>query len=709
MKKFLMGLFCLAVGAVVMPWRMNTVCAEESYTPAPEEYYVDEDGVFGENGYYQREEEWVVTDENMQPITKLELHVGETKELNVYYKEDDGSFGETSIWRGEWITESGSSLDDLTSAYDSDLADTWYSDIEDCTTLYVKGLQETGEQMLLVTLLETLGDTAIVRIPVTVLPAEEGVIYPEDESKTVFSTLEEMYAAIRKNEREHKNEDYTLWILSELGEEFEQPTQGYLGGVCGFYTDQGQYAPYEGDYMMYSGYGFSAENLGSTEYNYKGKKYLAVEVSRSAYIYNTTCEQERWVDEKIAEICGEVGELGAYRNASDYEKVMACVNYIQNHVSYIGTTDGFYHTAYSALHEGKATCEGYSLLLYRLLREFGIQNRILSTVDTEAAHGFNIVLLEGNYYYCDVLSNVILKGRQNVTHAQFDTLYSSNEFANAILNRISQTDYEPNSNYSESLVEQNGRYYFYENGVMVTSKEAYVDGAWRWFDADGSMAVSKDVYQHSSGGKWVRYNEQGEMIKGEDELHGGWYYFEPITGTMMKGPVILPDGRKVFYDTINGQMLRGEHTINGITFAFDENDGHLVSGPQTGFWINADGKEFWYEDWQRQGWEPANEAYRGKEIYDAATDAWYWLDNVQHGAKAFSKDVYQESWAGAFGDNGEYGKWVRYDGQGHMIKGWQTTDAGTYYFDPITGAMVKGQLELDGTTYHFDEATGVMK
>ena len=41
-----------------------------------------------------------------------------------------------------------------------------------------------------------------------------------------------------------------------------------------------------------------------------------------------------------------------------------------------------------------------------------------------------------------------------------------------------------------------------------------------------------------------------------------------------------------------------------------------------------------------------------KRIYDPASDAWYWLDNIQNGAMAASKDVYQES-------NG--GKWVRYD------------------------------------------------
>ena len=60
--------------------------------------------------------------------------------------------------------------------------------------------------------------------------------------------------------------------------------------------------------------------------------------------------------------------------------------------------------------------------------------------------------------------------------------------------------------------EENGAKYWYENGVRQGSegrgKEIYDPGsdAWYWLDAanNGKMAVSKDVYQESNGGKWVR-------------------------------------------------------------------------------------------------------------------------------------------------------------------------------------------------------------
>lgn len=258
--------------------------------------------------------------------------------------------------------------------------------------------------------------------------------------------------------------------------------------------------------------------------------------------------------------------------------------------------------------------------------------------------------------------------------------------------------------------EENGAKYWYENGVKQGTegrgKEIYdpSSDAWYWLDApDGKMAVSKDVYQESLAGdwgdmtgadgsrygKWVRYDENGHMIKGWQATEAGVYYFDPTYGTMAKGVAL----------------------IDGVSYYFDPQTGIRQDG--TG-WITIDGVSYWYENGIRQGYDPNNENYRGKEIYDPSTDAWYWLDNVQQGAKAAGKDVYQESLAGDWGDavneNGEkIGKWVRYDGNGYMVKGWQTNEAGTYYFDPTYGTMAKGQVEIDGASYYFDPTTGILQ
>ena len=228
----------------------------------------------------------------------------------------------------------------------------------------------------------------------------------------------------------------------------------------------------------------------------------------------------------------------------------------------------------------------------------------------------------------------------------------------------------------------NGKDYWYENGVKQGTtgrgKEIYDpdSDAWYWLDADqgGAKAVSKDVYQESNGGKWVRYDANGHMIKGWDTNDHGTYYFDLVTGAMSKGDATI-DGLPCSFDTVTGI---------GLNCA----------------WKRINGKDYWYEGGKRQGYDPNNAAYRGKEIYDPASNGWYWLDNVQQGAKAVSKDVYQES---------SGGKWVRYDANGQMIKGWNTNADGTYYFDPITGAMAKGTTTIDGMTYYFDPATGVKR
>ena len=174
--------------------------------------------------------------------------------------------------------------------------------------------------------------------------------------------------------------------------------------------------------------------------------------------------------------------------------------------------------------------------------------------------------------------------------------------------------------------------------------------------------------------------------------------------------------------------------------------------PVFGF-CTINGKKYWFEDGVRQGvyGDPKNvrdvqygRIERGREIYDLETDAWFWLDAVYDGAVAASKEVWvpyiyrdEEKWDDAEismnADNADAGledyiyrcmkegtgKWVRYDENGAMLKGWveikgelaklyPDQNGNIYYYDHFTGLMVKGWLTIDGELHHFDETTGVM-
>lgn len=283
---------------------------------------------------------------------------------------------------------------------------------------------------------------------------------------------------------------------------------------------------------------------------------------------------------------------------------------------------------------------------------------------------------------------------KNCASAQFvdATVKQTSGVTTAAVN-FNGKDYTAKYGEKNGWVEENGKKYWYEKGVKQGTtgrgKEIYDpdSDAWYWLDAvqGGAMTVSKDVYQESAAGqwadkpdgtgKWVRYDENGHMVKGWQTTDKGTYYFDLITGAMAKGA--------------------GD--IDGVPCAFDEYTGIALDGQ----WLTIKGADFWYEKGVRQGLEG-----RGKEIYDPASDAWYWLDAVDQGKKATSKDVYQESEAGQWADRADgTGKWVRYDAQGHMIKGWSADKR--YYFDPIYGTMAKGDAVIDGRTYHFDKNTGI--
>jgi hypothetical protein len=316
--------------------------------------------------------------------------------------------------------------------------------------------------------------------------------------------------------------------------------------------------------------------------------------------------------------------------------------------------------------------------------------------------------------------------------------------------------YDPDVNKPTELSDgwryKNGKQFFYENGVRSglegRGKEVAdpVTKEWYWLDSiqDGAVAKDKDVYQESLAGewgdiigddglkygKWVHYDSEGRMLKGmqyiqitdktsEDYGKWFWYYFDPQYGTMAKGYAAITqlndageeETNYYYFDETTGRMQYGEFEVDGIIYRMDVYTGKGWNG-----WWDPDGDGLdrcWYENGIRQGYDGNNPNYRGKEIYDPDSDAWYWLDNNNKGLMAAGKDVYQESYAGEWGDIiGEdglkYGKWVRYDDWGHMVKGWNWDGTNSWYFDKITGTMVKGTATIDGVTYTFASDTGIL-
>ncbi len=156
--------------------------------------------------------------------------------------------------------------------------------------------------------------------------------------------------------------------------------------------------------------------------------------------------------------------------------------------------------------------------------------------------------------------------------------------------------------------------YWYEEGIkqgtaadpkavffddIARGREIYDSDTDKWYwldaDADGAAAVSKEVfmpyvYQNEKAfdevsmeenaensddgtedyilncmknnlGKWVRYDENGGMMK-------GWVEIEENSGLSK----IFPDqvGNKYYYDNKTGAMVKGDVCIDGVDYHFDE-------------------------------------------------------------------------------------------------------------------------------------------
>lgn len=114
--------------------------------------------------------------------------------------------------------------------------------------------------------------------------------------------------------------------------------------------------------------------------------------------YYTTYEQELEVTDTVEAVLESLNP----DNLSDYQKVKALYDYICQNVSYDYDSPGkLKHTAYAALINRTAVCQGYALLLYRFCLEMDIDCRLIAGDTSQGGHGWNIIKLGGLYYNAD--------------------------------------------------------------------------------------------------------------------------------------------------------------------------------------------------------------------------------------------------------------------------------------------------------------------
>lgn len=141
----------------------------------------------------------------------------------------------------------------------------------------------------------------------------------------------------------------------------------------------------EGDALLY---GYAGCNV-----SYSTAGYIKYTMA-----YHSNAEQEAKLTEAVAAAMAKLQLNGL----SEAKKITKIHDYICNHVDYAyNSTEEQIYTAYGALCTGKAVCQGYAVLFYRLCKEAGLSVRIISGTGNGGPHAWNIVRIGSKYYNMD--------------------------------------------------------------------------------------------------------------------------------------------------------------------------------------------------------------------------------------------------------------------------------------------------------------------
>lgn len=216
-------------------------------------------------------------------------------------------------------------------------------------------------------------------------------------SDTVYCETEDEAAAELREQMKQRAENVTVTIGLK-GRIDQEDLEKLIGNLIQKALDHTG-KPDEGDYIAFQ----YASYKGYAHTTFAGFSPAAEIEYTLTYYDNAGKEAE--VDAKVREIIDGL-ELD---EKTDFEKIAAIHDYICDNVEYEMSEQGgdIVRTAYGALIEGRAACQGYSVSLYRLLLEAGIDNRIIfgqgfAGDGSSGAHSWNIIELNDEYYNIDV-------------------------------------------------------------------------------------------------------------------------------------------------------------------------------------------------------------------------------------------------------------------------------------------------------------------
>lgn len=241
---------------------------------------------------------------------------------------------------------------------------------------------------------------------------------------TIDEDISKYAQEVRKYLKQH-SENFTISIDIDVTE--KNYDESDLANAVFLYALQHTGINNEGDYL------YCSINQNYVDAYQKVVDDKVVTIAYYTIDYKTTLEQENTLDNYADKIISNLD----LKEDTDYEKIFKIYNYICQtvHYDYAGLDDDtnlLEHTAYSAICQQKAVCDGYAQALYKLFLKVGIDNRIVIGTLYGVPHAWNIVKLDDMYYVLDATADA-----EKLEYEYFLKNYDCDSF----------TNYHPGNNY----------------------------------------------------------------------------------------------------------------------------------------------------------------------------------------------------------------------------------------------------------------------
>lgn len=224
---------------------------------------------------------------------------------------------------------------------------------------------------------------------------------------------------------------------------------------------------------------------------------------------NEYCKENSWkmdIEKVEADRKAMMSEVALVRaslpeNATDLEKAFYAFRYLVDNVEYDSElanqyTSGSYSadepgfSAYGALVNHKAVCQGFMSAYNLVMKYFGIE--VKNVVSWENRHGWNVINLEGEWYYVDCTWKMFLKTEQELRALQAVLGSAMCMNPNATWYLYSGRDLSGRNGDGDTNLPPVPTTNAYEDYIF--EGQHFIDGYWITEESDGLYYTSMDGY-----------------------------------------------------------------------------------------------------------------------------------------------------------------------------------------------------------------------